>query len=206
MPAVDPLRQVALELLACLEDMGTRHSNPVLEVLPAEGGVMAQHRYPPEGVRFAGDSWRAYYHCHDYPDRDTAEHGHFHIFLRVSENGTGMENWGHVAGLAMDKQGQPMHWFAVNRWVTDGAWLPSSALQEQVLALTLTDDKPIARWLLAMLKLYEKDLLQLLRARDDALAQCSADDTAALLEDRGLYGLASGNINLVSQLEAALTD
>jgi len=206
MPVVDPLRQVAFELLACLEDMGSRRSNPVLEVLPAQGDVLAHHRYPPDGVSFADDTWRAYYHCHDYPDRDAAEHGHFHIFLRVSENGKGMENWGHVAGLAMDKQGQPMRWFAVNRWVTDGVWLSSNALLDEVLALSQTDDKPVACWLLGMLKLYDKDLLHLLQARDDAFAQRSADDTAALLEDRYIYSLASGSINLVSQLEAALTD
>jgi hypothetical protein len=205
-PAADPLGQAALVVLDCLEEMGARHSNAVLELYPTQGEIIEHHRYPPDGMRIAGDTWRAYYHSHDYPGRTMEEHGHFHIFHRLSEGSQGMQNWAHVAGLAMDREGQPLCWFSVNRWVTDGVWLPADRLDDIVSSITPGVEPPAARWLLGMMKLYGNELASLFRQRDKTLLQHNSNDCTASQEERSVYRLARRNINLVSHLEAILTD
>jgi len=205
-PAADSLRQAARVVLDCLEDMGARHTNAVLELYPAQGEIIEHHRYPPDGLHIAGDTWRAYYHSHDYPDRPREEHGHFHIFRKIAERGRGMQDWAHVAGLVMDREGQPLCWTAVNRWVTGGMWLPADQLGNIVSAITPDVDPPVARWLLAMIKLYRNELILLFRQRDKILLQHNPDDWTALQEDRSVYRLARRKINLASDLLSILTD
>jgi len=189
------------ELFASLQAMAARHSNAVLLVLEGEAHPLRGCRYPDAGLDFAAGRWRAFYHCHDTEPVHAGEHGHFHIYTTIGEQG-----WTHVAGLSIDNMGQPLQWFAVNRWVTDGPWLDSGSLPGQLSAAVAdTADDLVGRWLLALLQLDRSGLAQLLARRDRELArQAQGRDVSEVLEDRALYTLATRRIDMQSLLENAL--
>jgi len=189
------------ELFASLQALAARRSNAVLLILAGEEHPSRGCRYPDAGLDFAGGRWRAFYHCHDSDPVPAGEHGHFHIFTTVGE-----QAWAHVTGLSIDNMGQPLQWFAVNRWVTDGPWPEAGELLRRLSAAASdTADPLVGRWLLALLQLDRSGLAQLLARRDRELArQARGRDVAEVLEDRALYTLATQDIDMQSLLENAL--
>lgn len=194
--------QAAQQVYTCLLEMGAERSNPVLEVLPADGPVVEQHHYPEPWLAFSGLPLRAYYHCHPQPGRIEGEHGHFHLFLQVGE-----QAWTHLGALSMDPQGQLRALFATNRWVTDETWRPASVLQAQALPDPASPDmSPVERWLLATLHLLHPRLVSLWRRRDARLEELGASTgVESLLENREYYLLAELPIDLLSELQAVLS-
>lgn len=93
----------------------------------------------------------------------------------------------------MDRMGQPLCWFAVNRWVTGGAWLPSARLAARLAHVPIAAPRLalVERWLAAMLRLYAPEPCILLARRDRTLtgikAARSADDVR---RDRAVYVVA----------------
>lgn len=188
-------------LFACLQEMAADSSNPVLLTLAGVERLERGRRYPDAGMDFAGRRWRAFYHCHDSGPTATGEHGHFHIFTTAGKQG-----WAHVAGLSIDALGQPLQWFAVNRWVTDGPWLEAGDLPQQLAAATdCAADPLVGRWLQALLQLDQAGLAELLARRDTELQRHTAGrDIAEVHADRTLYSLATRRVDLQSLLEHAL--
>jgi len=189
------------ELYACLREMAARRSNAVLLTLEGVKRLERGCRYPDAGLDFADGHWRAFYHCHDDASMPAGEHGHFHIFTTAGEQG-----WAHVAGLSIDAMGQPLQWFAVNRWVTDGPWLEAVKLQQQLSAATAaTADTLAGRWLLALLQLDRSGLAQLLVQRDRQLERhARGRDAGDVHADRTLYTLATRRIDMQLLLEDVL--
>jgi hypothetical protein len=189
------------ELFACLQEMATDSSNAVLLTLAGVERLERGCRYPDAGLEFAGKRWRAFYHCHDAGPTATGEHGHFHIFTAA-----GKQDWAHVAGLSIDALGQPLQWFAVNRWVTDGPWLEAGVLPQQLsAAATDAADPLVGRWLLALLQLDQAGLAELLARRDTELQRHAAGrDIAEVHADRTLYTLATRRVDLQLLLQQAL--
>ncbi len=192
-------------LLACLERLGEKASNPVLELLAGEEVVIARH-YPERALRFGGGGWRAYYHCHETPDGPEGAHGHFHIF--AARPGA-PEAWTHVVALAMDRMGQPQHWFTVNHWVSGGVWCPAPTLLDELPPLRPEPSQEpvlVGRWLTAMLALFSADWRALLRERDRALesARAGAQPLEEMLKDRSHYVLSRCPVDLVPTLGRAL--
>jgi hypothetical protein len=190
----------ALTVLGCLQAMGEKCSNAVLEVLgPARALVREQH-YPQRPLRFAGGRWRGYYHSHGRSLQQPREHGHFHLFTG------GAGDWIHVAALGMDSDGQPLRWFATNRWVTAGPWGERGELLRAIDRLRPSGEPGLlGAWLAALLGLYRDDIDALLAQRDARLVrhQCRHPDRAAL-EDRSLYELASSRVQLTRRLQRTL--
>jgi hypothetical protein len=190
-----------LQLLSLMQQMAGQNTNAVLMLLADVDQLETERRYPDAGLLFGHGHWRAYYHCHEAGAMHASEHGHFHLFTDIGD-----QDWAHVAGLSIDVEGQPLQWFAVNRWVTDGPWLASESFLEQlkyIAAAEVTD--PVSSWLGVLLQLYRDQLFDLLRARDQRLEQLSnACDPLELLENREIYGLASRPIELCSTLEESL--
>ncbi len=204
-----PLQPVAAagawSVYHALRAMAVRRSNPVLELLARAGGLRQYQKLPPEPLRFGGDLWRAYYHCHPVPDGTPGhEHGHFHLFV-ACEGG-----WTHLAALSMDREGQPLRWLMVNRWVTGSHWLAADALAgrfDAVVQDTLSSLRTslVERWLLGMAALYHDELVRLMRRRDAALARHGRNRAMeAVLADRGIYTLAQAPVRLGARLEAML--
>ena len=195
----------ALVLYECLLEFGRQESNPVLQVLAGEPPI-GMHKYPPgDHLAFGAAAWRAFYHSHLTPDYPANEHGHFHLFAPVSH----LDNnkaWTHVAALSMDNMGQPIRWFTVNRWVTDGSWRDANELASLVCAQQVADSDPLlARWLAAMVAVYSAEIEGLLFERDRQLTGIiDSQPGADILENRDIYLLAETPINLLAMLQANL--
>lgn len=191
----------AAQLFACIQQMGERRSNAVLELLRDIPAFVAGAKYPQPALAFGGDHWRCYYHSHSMTDTDVTEHGHFHLFTRNARS------WAHLVALAMDGEGQPLRWFMTNRWVTGGDWGDRGDLLAAIDALVPTREPDLLRqWLASLLKLYKRELDDLLDAREARIAGLlqgrSKDD---VLGDRSLYELAGERIDLTAKLTSQLT-
>ena len=199
-----PASHPALELLAILQLMATRKTNAVLELLSDVEQLEAERHYPETGLLFMEKRWRAYYHCHDTAPVHPGEHGHFHIFTDI-----GNQDWAHVAGLSMDNQGQPLQWFMVNRWVTDGPWLERNSLPARLNTAAVDENEGdlVGSWLAALLLLYHHTLSGLLLNRDAQLQlHLKGRSKVETLADRTIYTLATQSIDPQSMLEKQLLD
>lgn len=187
----------AVRVVTCLQKMGQQQSNPVLEIIDPREPFHTDRKYPESKLVFNNGTWRAYYHRHAPPYRFENEHGHFHIFHKVNEDG-----WTHIAALSIDSQGQAQKWFVTNRWVTDELWQEASKFIESIC------DEPelksvllVERWLFAMLVLYQTEIQQLLEQRDQKVIELAQESSLDdVLEDRNHYVLAEAEINLQEKL------
>ena len=188
-----------LRLFAILQEMAAQRTNAVLELTANVDQLESEHSYPETGLFFAANRWRAFYHCHDTTSVHPNEHGHFHIFTD-----TGDQHWAHVAGLSIDNEGQPLQWFTVNRWVTDGPWLEQDRFSAQLkdAAPDTEEDNLVGQWLLALLQVYREGLSGLLIKRDAQVQLFSKDRSRVeTRDDRDIYTLATQSIDLQSTLE-----
>ena len=124
----------------------------------------------------SGALW--FYHCHPNPTALGAaehEHGHFHLFVRP-EGAQGPIH--HLIGIGVDAQGQLRRLFTVNHWVVTDDFLPAA----ETIALLPRFDAHLAkpcylvnRWLTAVVRLFEPQIINLIMARDEALATYGPD-------------------------------
>jgi hypothetical protein len=188
-------------LFACMQEMAERQTNPTLLILGGAESITTDQRYPDESLYFGNEQWRVFYHCHDSPDKDPAEHGHFHLFARQGED------WAHVVAMSIDHMGQPLNWFCVNRWVTGGPWLSRDDLLQHLNSDHYSIDDPlVGRWLFAMLQVYRSLLLDLLQQRDRQFRSLAGErDPQTVMEDRDIYTLASAPVDIQTTLEVCLS-
>jgi len=188
-----------LRLFAILQEMSAKRTNAVLELVGNVDHLESEHHYPETGLVFAENRWRAYYHCHETTTIHPNEHGHFHIFTA-----TGDQHWAHVAGLSIDNEGQPLQWFTVNRWVTDGPWLEQDRFPAQLkeAAHDNEEDNLVCQWLLALLQVYRETLSGLLIKRDAQIQHhLHGRSRVETRDDRDIYILATQSIDLQSMFE-----
>jgi hypothetical protein len=190
-------------LFDCIQQLAARASNPVLEVLHGVTQVEQEHKYPEPGLTFAGNSVGAFYHCHAVASRPANEHGHFHLFLHCGGDREKLQNWAHLTGLSMDRLGQPLRWFTVNRWVSAGPWRTAPELVRLMERNVSTQGLQLVEaWLLAMLAVYQRELVQLINARDQTLIQLTTTaDDQAVLEDRRYYEFSACAIDLLTKFQ-----
>lgn len=196
----------ALQVLGeTLLDYGRRRTNPVLDVLPATEPFRLNRKYPEKRLRFGDDNWRAYYHSHsDQYRAPWDEHGHFHLFYRVDNQGHSATDWSHIAALSMSAEGQPVRWFTVNNWVCGDRWEAAAELVKQIRFST-EGEQPVRRWLAAMAGFYQEKILELLLDRDRELDRVKGNQPIAdALSDRSIYYLANQAIDLKRELSVAL--
>lgn len=189
------------KLYLLMRHMAKLNTNAVLKVLANVDNIEVDYHYPETGITFSGNKWRVYYHCHESVSTHPDEHGHFHLFTDIGDN-----NWAHVTGLSIDAEGQPLQWFLTNRWVTGGTWLTREKLLEQLMGLVLSvDDDMVGNWLCILLHLYSDTLFELYDKRDEKVEQdLDGRSKKETLNDRNIYSLATGSINLQSILEQYL--
>jgi len=192
-------------LLHCIKELAARSSNPVREVLQGITTVEMERAYPDPELTFAGCGVHAFYHCHDAPGRPGDEHGHFHIYLLTGDRHPPAENRVHLAGLSMDRSGQPLRWFSLNRWVTGGAWLTPDEILDLIPRPKTTKDLVLTEsWLLAMLAVYRRELRKLLEERDRMLTQLAGGtDPRRLLDHQGFYEFSTMPIDLLVKFKQA---
>jgi hypothetical protein len=165
-----------------------------------------QH-YPAGDVRDAHGAGQFYYHAHTRQQDSAGEHGHFHLFCNRRPQAPAR----HLVALSLDARGWPLRWFCTNRWVTGGPWTHAAdtlTALRRFRPVARGRLAPVARWLAALVQVYEADLGLLLQARDQALARLGQErGRFEVWEDRRLDVLAEWPIALAERLQAlAQTD
>ena len=191
----------AQALIQCISEFSEIDSNPVLSVLPDDGRVEYDHKYPEPVLNFSDSGIRAYYHCHSWSSPPEGEHGHFHIFVKTRD-----ENWTHVAGLSMDSDGQPLQWFTVNHWVTGESWKDPVEIIDALAAVRESDNWLLTeQWLWQMMRFYFSTLKILLIDRDETLVKflsCMKRDE--LFQDREIYILSRHGVDLLNDITSSV--
>jgi hypothetical protein len=164
--------------------------------------VELQH-YPLRDASDAKSGTRFYYHAHR---RDAPEHGHFHLFAYGPD---GRSDFMHLAALSLDHQGQPTQWFTTNQWVTAERWAPADeviAALDRFRVETKGRLAPVARWLTAMVQLFQPQLHELLHERDWVMsrhmARCSKEQAQeAVFSDRQIDVLSTTSAQLAPRIQ-----
>ena len=188
---------------ASLVKLAEMQSNAVLQVIDATKPLEENKKYPPGFLQFSLQGLRAYYHCHPASrkgvHRFPAEHGHFHIFIRIAD-----ERWLHLVALSMDSMGQPLGWFTVNLWVSGESWLAADELVKKFNQLPLqpADSKLslVEQWLLSLLLLEKQTVISLIKERDRILEEKKQSLGGDIQQDRSVYLLSQVAIDNVLEL------
>ena len=160
-----------------------------------------------------------FYHCHR-ENTDSNEHGHFHCFLRYKHipkhrSPTPLPDWNkhidnpftHLIAIAMDRYGQPIRLFTVNRWVTSEIWYDAMHVPHFInrFKMTKTDDphwQILDQWIENMLKLFSPQIAWLHHERDKAIAQHQLKNPDNnVYEDALIEELSEISINLKDQIQ-----
>jgi len=190
---------MAIELLIdCINQFARQQTNPVLSVIPSDGNIQQNRRYPEPVLQFENAGLRSYYHCHDMKKKPQDEHGHFHIFIQIQP-----DTWSHLAGLSMDNFGQPLQWFTVNQWVSGESWGEQKSLFDALDLLHINPESSlIERWLAAMLSVYQQTLKNLIHARNSTLNKLmTSDPLSKVLQDRTHYILSACDIDFFNDIK-----
>ena len=212
------MTDAAESLLASLLEMADVQSNPVLQIINPDLPLEENTKYPIDLLQFNQTGWRAYYHCHPAVrtgnHRFKGEHGHFHIFVRLENTADKTDTWSHLAALAMDNMGQPLGWFTVNHWVTGETWESAEALIPLLKSVPYDKQTSLVEtWLLSLIVLSRKSIIQVLQARDEILEQkqskinkINSTEDFDIKQDKELYLLSEVSINLEEVLKSNLNE
>ncbi len=170
-------------VVAARDRLLDRGSNVVAELLRGQGPFYEFDHYPDGDVFDPSTGAQYYYHAH----RGVAgEHGHFHTFLRRAAAAPPT----HLISVSMDEYGEPRALFAVNRWVTDEAWVPAATAIRLLPRFAVTTAAPVATvnaWITALLRLFRPEVEALLLHRDWAIeARAGERGRELALEDKAL--------------------
>jgi len=190
-------------------------SNPVAEMLRGQGRFYKEDHYPKGDVFDPASHAQYYYHAH----RGGTEHGHFHTFVAQGGMPPGVEPskrfagrvptpsrhaLTHLVAVAMDEYGRPIALFTTNRWVTDETWYSARDVIAVLDRFTVGHDRPsrlVNRWIGGVLGLFQPTIVELLRARDQAVEGLGRKQpTRDPLEDPGLEITSWAEISIDRQM------
>jgi hypothetical protein len=211
--------QEVVEIYRVLTKTG---DNVVGEILRDSGTFFEWDHYPKGDVYDGETHAQYYYHAHQIDQRFDQEHGHFHTFLRPKGMPPGIkpaavpgyvapedpdDALSHLIAISMEKQGFPFRLFTVNRWVTGEVWYRAedvAVLLDYFKIDVARPSWPTNRWVTALVRLFRPQILQLLQARDRAVAdwQASHPDTD-VFEDRTFEVTSFLDISVERQVRAA---
>jgi len=211
----------AIESVAALADAG---KNPVTEVLGGTDVVEEWAHFPPGDVVDPTTHSQFYYHAHAAEERVAGEHGHFHTFVRpralfpelqppsTAETSQDGEPFTHLIGISTDASGQLIRLFTTNRWVTGEQWHSADDVIGMLDRFDIAIEQPapgLNRWVSAVVRLFRPQIVDLIRARDEAIAHWRATHPDRdVFEDRELQVTSEIPIDLLAQvraIEAAVT-
>ena len=147
--------------------------------------IGAWDHYPPGDVFDPASNGQWFYHCHPATD-GSAEHGHFHCFLRP-EGPDGPIH--HLLAIGVDAEGRLLRLFTVNQWVVGDDWADAEATLGLIGRFDMQMPEPsylVNRWLTAIFVAYEAEIAALVRERDRVLAAHRPPAGTAAREDRAL--------------------
>ena len=195
-----PLTTTANNLFSCIQEFANAATNPILQMLDGAQSIQPYQHYPEKPFSFANQTWKCFYHSHNFIDKNQHEHGHVHFFTLIHGQ------WSHVVALSLNDTGQPINWFSTNKWVTDGDWLSSNELQQQMQRLTFNDNHPLLeRWYTSLLLFYQPQIEDLIAQRDEYIASLSTADADDVFVDKTHYQLSVTNVDLTHDLTQTIS-
>lgn len=179
-------REHALSEIAFCETVLAKGGLNVLsDTFRGVSDIEAWEHYPPGDVFDPASNAQWFYHCHP-ADEGSAEHGHFHCFLRP-EGPEGPIH--HLVAIGVDAHGRLLRLFTVNQWVVGDDWADAEATLALIGHFDMQMPSPsylVNRWLTAIFVAYESEIAALIRERDRVLAVHVPPENVAVRQDRGL--------------------
>jgi hypothetical protein len=174
----------------------------------------------PKGDRIDHSTGSQYfYHCHR-ENIASAEHGHFHCFLRYKHipkriKPKTLADWDkyidnpmtHIIAIGMNQYGLPIRLFTVNRWVTSETWYDAEHIPRFLkrYKITLTDDpywQVLDKWVEGILHLFSPQIKWLYKERDKKIQIYQEQNGVENpYMDYDLEELSEINIDLTKQIE-----
>jgi len=214
---LEAMRDAGDEIQECYRVLGKAGANVVGEVIKGAETFYEWDHYPDGDVYDDETHAQYYYHAHR---ADTGEHGHFHTFIRRdgvpsgihaaandsdTEWPTGEDVICHLIAISMDKRGFPTHLFTTNRWVTGENWYRAEdviAMLDRFLIDHTFPSWATNRWISAMLILFQPQICQLVRERDEAVVRWHPKDNKThTFEDRDLEITSIASISVNQQFK-----
>lgn len=183
--AEDDRSRALQEALFCERILAKAGENVLRSTLTDASSVEAWSHYPPGDIFDLESGAQWYYHCH-IPSADGVEHGHFHCFVRP-EGTQGPVH--HLIGVGVDAHGRLHRLFTVNQWVVGDDWLPAEETITLLPRFDVQMPKPsylVNRWLTAVVRLYENEIADLVRERDERLNAHVRPEGTEVRQDRAL--------------------
>lgn len=173
------------EIALCEGVLAKAGLNVLLETLQGAGELSSWQHYPPGDVFDPASGAQWFYHCHP-AEEGSAEHGHFHCFVRPDGPSGPIH---HLAAIGVDAWGRTLRIFTVNQWVVGDDWLPAEATIALLPRFDVQMPRPsylVNRWLTAMFTAHEEAIAGLIRQRDATLAAHVSPSGTAVRDDRAL--------------------
>lgn len=177
--------QALMEQAFCEQILAKSGLSVLSETFAGVSEIEAWAHYPAEDVHDPASGAQWYYHCHP-AEEGSAEHGHFHLFLRP-EGGGGPVH--HLIALGMSAEGRLLRLFTVNHWVVGDDWLPAEATLALLPRFDVQMPRPsylVNRWLTAVVAAHLPQIAALIRARDARLAAHQPPEGTEARADRSL--------------------
>jgi hypothetical protein len=214
------MADAGVNVVDCIRDLHANKSNLVIEALRGSGDFTEWEHYPPDDVRDPMSHAQYYFHAHSPDDRDTADYGHFHTFLRPKGMPAGIrpakvtnfvppagENdaLSHLIAISMTPTGMPERLFTANRWVTGETWYTAADVLAMLDQFAINIDRPspqLNQWITAMFVLFRPQIEKLLIERDCVIEQWQTRyPDRDVFEDRHLDITSSTEISLHEHIE-----
>ncbi len=196
----------------CHRVLAKTSDNIVGEVLRDQGTFFEFDHYPKGDVFDPDSNAQFYYHAHRVD-----EHGHFHTFLREAGMDDSMrpieqsnaeymherdETLSHIIAISMDSRGLPIGLFTTNRWVTADHWYEAADVKVMLDRFEIDLARPswpVNTWITAMLRLFRPQILDLVDARDRAVAEWHT-------RHPGIDAFEDRDLGITSQCEISIDD
>ncbi len=214
------MRDAAHEVVECHRILANTNDNIVGELIKDTEGFFEWDHYPEGDVFDHNTDSQFYYHAHPQELR-SGEHGHFHTFLRPDGMPSGVrpamvpdfkmpegenEALSHLIAISMDKFGVPIRLFTTNRWVTGEIWYAADDVRRMLDSFRIDHAQPswpVNRWVSFMIRLFRPQIVNLLEARDAAVAAWQdAHPDSNVYEDEELEITSYLDINIDDQAAA----
>jgi hypothetical protein len=210
----------ARQVLEAQQHMMTPGVNNIIQYTLEKKSRHQHMDHYPKGDRIDHDTGAQYfYHCHR-ENFETEEHGHFHCFLRYAHipqhiRPTPIPDWDkhfdnpmtHIVAIAMNRYGQPIRLFSVNRWISHELWYDAKHTSSFIKHFKMTKNDSaywqiLDRWVEGMLHLFAPQIQWVNNTRDRIISHYKKNhpDSNAY-EDHQLDVLSEIPINLTKQIQ-----
>ena len=178
----------AKQVLEAQQHMSSPEAQNIIRYTLENNSHHVQMTHYPQGDRIDRDTGAQYfYHCHR-ENFETEEHGHFHCYLRYPHISKRIKplplaDWDknmanpmtHLIAIGMNRYGQPIRLFSVNRWITDEICYEAKHTARFVkqFKMTKTDSyywQNLDRWVEGMIHLFAPHIQWVNSARDMVLS------------------------------------